>query len=71
MTDKVVISYNNGRWSVVKDPTRTRWVGLDLSTGTKKINDLEMLVSTGVSRTEIEDQIKLAEAEIDGTGESI
>lgn len=54
-----VLIFANNHWRVLKELTDSRWSSLDVA-GSTEITDLEFLVTTGVSRTEIEDNIKRA-----------
>lgn len=59
-TSGPILIFTNGHWRVLKDPTDSRWVSLDISES-HEIADLEFLITTGISRAEIEDNIKRIE----------
>ncbi len=60
-TNTVVLAYRRGSWKLLDlDPTQAqwRWAAVDLATDGQEVTDLELLVMTGTSRSDLKKQIK-------------
>lgn len=63
LTNKSMLVYQGGEWLTFKDVTGSSWATLDLIKA-RQINDLEMLVLTGVSQEQLQNKIKTAGEEV-------
>ncbi len=58
LTDQAILAYCNGSWKIHK--SYVMWVMLDLIRATM-IDDLQLLVLTGVSKEELQKQIEMVQ----------
>ena len=63
LTGRVMLVYQSSEWLTFRDPTESEWATIDLIKA-RRINELELLVLTGISQETLTNRIKTAEEEV-------